>query len=125
MSRECHKVECEKHNKDEPFCEEVYCIENTRGLEPHQPCSHPGCLSHQTHPCEGCGRIGGYIIPEVGKKYRHKKGGLYTVIGFARYSETEEDLVLYQQVMHTENNTSIVWARPYGMFRDGRFVEYE
>jgi hypothetical protein len=24
-----------------------------------EPCKHPGCLSHMTHPCEGCGRIGG------------------------------------------------------------------
>lgn len=24
------------------------------------PCHHPGCLSHITHPCEGCGRIGGH-----------------------------------------------------------------
>ena len=24
-----------------------------------EPCSHPGCLSHISHPCEGCGRIGG------------------------------------------------------------------
>jgi hypothetical protein len=23
------------------------------------PCGHPGCLSHTTHPCEGCGRIAG------------------------------------------------------------------
>ena len=23
------------------------------------PCSHPGCFGHITHPCEGCGRIGG------------------------------------------------------------------
>jgi hypothetical protein len=23
------------------------------------PCKHPGCLNHITHPCEGCGRIGG------------------------------------------------------------------
>jgi hypothetical protein len=23
------------------------------------PCKHPGCLSHLSHPCEGCGRIGG------------------------------------------------------------------
>ena len=26
-------------------------------LRPDQPCGHPGCLSHVTHPCEGCGRI--------------------------------------------------------------------
>ena len=24
-----------------------------------QPCEHTGCLNHLTHPCEGCGRIGG------------------------------------------------------------------
>ena len=23
-----------------------------------EPCSHPGCCNHITHPCEGCGRIG-------------------------------------------------------------------
>lgn len=23
------------------------------------PCDHIGCLSHVTHPCDGCGRIGG------------------------------------------------------------------
>ena len=22
-----------------------------------EPCSHPGCAHHITHPCEGCGRI--------------------------------------------------------------------
>ena len=22
------------------------------------PCGHPGCLSHRSHPCEGCGRVG-------------------------------------------------------------------
>ncbi len=24
-----------------------------------EPCDHPGCLYHASHPCEGCGRIGG------------------------------------------------------------------
>lgn len=24
-----------------------------------EPCDHPGCLSHVTHPCEGCGRTAG------------------------------------------------------------------
>lgn len=27
-----------------------------------QPCEHPGCLNHFTHPCEGCGRVAGKII---------------------------------------------------------------
>lgn len=29
-----------------------------RDLKPNQPCGHPGCCAHRTHPCEGCGRIG-------------------------------------------------------------------
>ncbi|MCK5016518.1 MAG: hypothetical protein KAS32_05530 [Candidatus Peribacteraceae bacterium] len=24
-----------------------------------EPCDHPGCLNHISHPCEGCGRVGG------------------------------------------------------------------
>lgn len=24
-----------------------------------EPCNHKGCLNHISHPCEGCGRIGG------------------------------------------------------------------
>ena len=28
-------------------------------LVPGEPCRNPGCLSHISHPCEGCGRIGG------------------------------------------------------------------
>jgi len=30
-----------------------------RELFDFQPCGHPGCLSHVSHPCEGCGRIAG------------------------------------------------------------------
>lgn len=28
-------------------------------LKDGESCSHPGCLSHISHRCEGCGRIGG------------------------------------------------------------------
>lgn len=34
-----------------------------------QPCKHKGCLSHVSHPCEGCGRISGNgIVYELEKK---------------------------------------------------------
>jgi len=33
--------------------------ERLRSLRPDQPCGHPGCLHHVSHPCEGCGRIAG------------------------------------------------------------------
>jgi len=28
-------------------------------LREGEPCSHPGCLHHVSHPCEGCGRVAG------------------------------------------------------------------
>ena len=54
---------------DERTAHEVW-IENERlrALRPGEPCGHPGCLSHITHPCEGCGRIGGqpgYVAVEI------------------------------------------------------------
>ena len=30
--------------------------------EDGEPCSHRGCLRHISHPCEGCGRIGGITL---------------------------------------------------------------
>lgn len=32
---------------------------------PGESCGHPGCLSHVSHPCEGCGRIAGRNPHEV------------------------------------------------------------
>lgn len=34
-----------------------------------EPCDHPGCRAHLTHPCEKCGRIGAR-----GKIYKYAKG---------------------------------------------------
>ena len=48
---------------------------------------------------------------EAGKIYRHFKGNLYKVIGFAKHSETLEDMVVY-----THDGTT--WVRPYSMFSD-------
>lgn len=31
------------------------------------PCDHPGCTSHRSHPCEGCGRIGAREVSEKSK----------------------------------------------------------
>lgn len=36
-----------------------------RRLTPDEPCDHPGCLSHVTHPCEGCGRIAGRAVEQA------------------------------------------------------------
>jgi hypothetical protein len=54
-------------------------------------------------------------------KYHHFKGGLYEVLGVARHSETEEELVVYR------TRQGDLWVRPKAMFlevvtHDGREV---
>ena len=45
--------------------------------------------------------------------YIHFKGGLYSVIGTAVHTETNETMVIYQSMDNYQ-----VWARPYDMFVD-------
>ena len=45
-------------------------------------------------------------------RYRHYKGGLYAVTGFAINSETMEDMVIYQ-ALYGERRT---WVRPLSMW---------
>ena len=52
-------------------------------------------------------------------RYRHYKGQEYTVLGVARHSETEEELVVYRQ----EYGTRGLWVRPKKMFLESVRVE--
>lgn len=47
-------------------------------------------------------------------KYRHYKGKEYRVIGVAKHSETQEDLVIYEALY--DNEVSKLWVRPLNMF---------
>lgn len=51
--------------------------------------------------------------PEVGRKYRHYKGGLYKVITMATHSETQEPLVIYKSLLFGS-----IYARPLSMWFD-------
>ncbi|MCH2157358.1 MAG: DUF1653 domain-containing protein [Oleiphilaceae bacterium] len=46
--------------------------------------------------------------------YEHYKGQRYEVIGLARHSETEEELVVYR-ALYGEHG---LWVRPYAMFSE-------
>ena len=46
-------------------------------------------------------------------KYRHFKGGEYLILGFAKHTETGEDLVIYVSV-----KTGDIFARPKSMWSD-------
>ena len=45
-----------------------------------------------------------------GDKYRHYKGGVYTITGMATHTEDEEGLVIYKDAKGR------FWARPVDMF---------
>lgn len=47
-------------------------------------------------------------------RYRHYKGNEYIVIGVARHSETDEELVVYQP----EYGDRGLWVRPKAMFAE-------
>ncbi|WP_058534517.1 DUF1653 domain-containing protein [Legionella saoudiensis] len=51
-------------------------------------------------------------------KYRHYKNEkLYEVIGLARHSETEEDMVVYKALYHCDDfGENQLWVRPKHMF---------
>ncbi len=56
-------------------------------------------------------------------RYRHYKGNFYEVLGVARHSETEEELVVYRCLYGDRS----LWVRPLAMFAemvdvDGRKV---
>lgn len=52
-------------------------------------------------------------------KYRHYKGNEYEVIGVARHSETEEEMVIYRS-LYGEGG---LWARPLSMFLEEIEIE--
>ena len=47
-------------------------------------------------------------------KYRHFKGGEYEVIGFAKHSETQEEMVVYRALY----GAGEVWVRPASMWNE-------
>lgn len=49
----------------------------------------------------------------IGKTYKHFKGNMYKVIGFAKHSETMEDMIVYESL---RNNT--LWVRPKSMWSE-------
>jgi hypothetical protein len=53
-------------------------------------------------------------------RYRHYKGNEYEVIGIARHSETEEELVVYRPLYQASHP---LWVRPRAMFLEPVQVE--
>ena len=47
-------------------------------------------------------------------KYRHFKGGEYEVIGLAKHSETQEEMVVYRALY----GNGEIWVRPVSMWNE-------
>lgn len=47
-------------------------------------------------------------------RYRHYKGNEYEVVGIARHSETQEELVVYRALY----GERVLWVRPKAMFSE-------
>jgi len=52
-------------------------------------------------------------------RYRHYKGNDYEVLGVARHSETEEEVVVYR-ALYGEGG---LWVRPLAMFLETVLIE--
>lgn len=49
---------------------------------------------------------------EIGKTYKHFKGGIYKIIEFAYHSETQEEMIVYQ------SPKGDIWVRPKSMWNE-------
>jgi hypothetical protein len=53
--------------------------------------------------------------------YKHYKGNIYEVIGFAKHSETLEEMVVYKATYQPEGQN--LWVRPLKMFLESISVD--
>ena len=51
--------------------------------------------------------------------YRHYKGNEYEIIGFAKHSETLEEMVIYKALYGEKG----IWVRPASMWNDPISIE--
>lgn len=54
----------------------------------------------------------------VGKIYKHYKGNVYKIIALGKHSETEEDMIVYQNV-----DKGDIWVRPKSMWNEEVLVD--
>jgi len=52
-------------------------------------------------------------------RYRHYKGNEYEIIGIARHSETEEEMVVYRKLY----GDGFLWVWPLAMFLEDMLVD--
>ena len=51
-------------------------------------------------------------------EYEHYKGKRYQVLGVARHTETQEELVVYKALYKGDFPEDQLWVRPLSMFKE-------
>ncbi len=51
-------------------------------------------------------------------RYQHYKGNEYEVIGVAKHSEDESELVVYRPLYNESSGARNLWVRPLSMFTE-------
>lgn len=49
---------------------------------------------------------------------KHYKGNYYKVLNTAHHTETNEKVVIYQQLYENQYPHGYIWCRPYDMFHE-------
>lgn len=101
---------------------DVFVAEKVMGIriQDGNPCSHAGCLSHVSHPCEGCGRWHPSLVPHYSTqiadaKIASDKAGC--VVVFAPHSSVRDGSYanrkkewLVEMIPHGGTTDDAVWA---------------
>ena len=98
----------------------------TRKLKNGEPCEHRGCLDHVSHPCEGCGRIGGRsaFAPSELEQARKLRAYIAAHPGVTDYELTHAGFVedLYDSLTILEHHRLIRRERVDGNGEDRSFA---
>ena len=65
-------------------------------LRDGEPCGHTGCLAHISHPCEGCGRIGGMRTTEHVHEWNTVDGWQAGILAVCGIKGCDEQLSLQE-----------------------------
>ena len=77
---------------------------------------HPGCSHHW--PDTPNKRVGKW---KVNQKIKHKKGGVYTIVGFGNFAD-HINTNLPELCLYTSTPQELLWIRPLSMFTPDRFL---
>jgi hypothetical protein len=84
----------------------VPLLQMSRQLRDGEPCGHPGCLQHISHPCEGCGRTVDLFVYKPKYTDQDQTAG-YRVSIIVSRARIDSNLETFHICGHWEGNTFV------------------